>query len=499
MRIVLVNWARIRDGAMKGGGVNGYCQGLALELVRRGHEVVSLSGGVAYDPPGTRGVPPCRIHRHEDWLGVRVHEVINSPVLAPAIAQFLDPMGEVRAPDLERPVGDLLRDLAPDVVHFHNIEGFSAGCVDAALGLRRDRRGPVVLYSLHNYHTVCPQVYLMRAHRRACRAYENGHACATCVQGSEPGVERARRAGVRVEAVTSARTSAESRAHDPPLLTGMLRGPPWGRPDPDWDPLENDPTGEPPSDLPPNDFARRRSAMVAMLNRCDRVLAVSEFVRAKFEALGVRSDVLRTLHIGTRAGEIAADQPGAACPPPPTDPPRPLRAVFLGYHNRYKGLPMLADALELLTPEYLSRLHLSVYALGGEAIWPRYRRLEPRLAGLVFRHGYEPADIPWLVAAKDIGLVPSVWWDNGPQTVLEMQACGLPVLGARLGGIPDFVRHEHNGLLFRGNDRVDLARHLARLIDEPALAARLRAQVRPPPSMAEHAGELERLYVEPLS
>lgn len=50
MRIILVNWAKIWDGATQGGGVNGYAQSLALELVEQGHEVVYLSGGTAFVP-----------------------------------------------------------------------------------------------------------------------------------------------------------------------------------------------------------------------------------------------------------------------------------------------------------------------------------------------------------------------------------------------------------------------------------------------------------------
>src|SRR5688572_28584170 len=95
MRLVFVNWARIWDGASSGGGVNGYVQALALALAARGHEVVSLCGGTAYVADGPGGAPgACRIVRHADWMSVRVFEVVNSPVLAPAIAQFREPAVE---------------------------------------------------------------------------------------------------------------------------------------------------------------------------------------------------------------------------------------------------------------------------------------------------------------------------------------------------------------------------------------------------------------------
>ena len=91
-------------------------------------------------------------------------------------------------------------------------------------------------------------------------------------------------------------------------------------------------------------------------------------------------------------------------------------------------------------------------------------------------------------------MVPSVWWDNGPQTVFESLTCGVPVLGAELGGIPDSITHGVNGLLFRGNDRFDLARRLAEVVREPAMLDRMRANVRPGKSIASHAVEMETMY-----
>jgi glycosyltransferase involved in cell wall biosynthesis len=68
------------------------------------------------------------------------------------------------------------------------------------------------------------------------------------------------------------------------------------------------------------------------------------------------------------------------------------------------------------------------------------------------------------------------------------------VLGANIGGIPDFVKHGTNGLLFRANDRTDLARIITDLVRDPAQIDTLRAGITAPKSMAEHAGELLAEY-----
>lgn len=533
MRIVLVNWTRLADGASLGGGVSGYTQQLALELARRGHEVCYLSSGVAYTP----ALAPCSVRRHADHAGIRVFEVVNSPVVAPGPCQAKNPGVEVASPVLEAELTRFFRLLEPDIVHFHNIEGFSAGCLSAARKGEGGWPGAKVLFSLHNYHTVCPQVYLMQSGTRPCHSFDNGHACVGCFGECDPGAERTHRAklyalgfpppppppppplpvGDRIRQVFSRPT----RAVVPPLpLPGrpietfadlapdrvkpMPRSAPTTAPDrpsaddPLWTPLSNEVRPEPPSDKPPNEYAARRAAMVQALSACDRVLAVSAFVKAKFESFGVDPRVLDTVPIGSRMAELAGATP-AQHRTLPVEPNRPIRLAFVGYHNFYKGLHMLTDALELLPTDVLGRFDLLVNAKAVEEFEPRLRRLQPRLARLTVQYGYQYDRIPEILAGTDLGLVPSVWWDNGPQTVMEFFACGIPVLGAALGGIPDLVGHGVNGMLHRGNDRHDLAKRLTEIADDPGMLTRLRSGVRPPRSMKDHAATIEGIYARTLA
>lgn len=495
MRIVLANWAKIWHGAVKGGGVNGYCQALGLELVKRGHEVVSFCSGTSPGPSKADAPdgPRMFVRRHPDWRGISVYEVVGSPVRAPSRRQFPRPGPETSAPRLEALVRDFLAALSPDVIHFHSLEGFSAGCVEAAAA-----SGANVLFSLHNYHPICPQVYLMQGKRIACTNYDNGHCCVGCLTRFDPPApEEAPVDPVVVDDPALINSPMPGPERDPRTLgLPVVDESVFDQTDPFLRPVLNIPTAEPSSDKPPNAYARRRAAMVAALNQCDRVLGVSTFVTEKFEAMGVDRRRLLTMPIGTRMVELAERLRRAIEPPAPFDDAatRLVRLVFLGFHNAYKGLDLLADSLQLLPAETLGRFHLCIHALGGESIEPRFRRLEARLGRLTWTPGYRYEDIPWLVGGADIGIVPSVWWDNAPQTVFEFLACRVPVLGAELGGIPDFVKHGVNGLLFRGNDRHDLARKLESIITHPAMLTRLRANIKPPKSMTAHVRELESLY-----
>ena len=524
----MLNWPMVFEGARKG-GIAGYMQALALELTARGHHVSTIASGTTYTParrnkPRHKDRPgPCAPRRHPDWFGIGVYEIVNSPVLAPSLLQLNGPLAEVRSPELEAVFGRVLQDIRPDVLHVQSMEGFSLGCLDAAR-----RQGCRVVYSLHNYHPLCPQVYLMQGHRTVCTDYDGGRACTGCVPAPDPEHERGRRAAAHpdepppfeppspedqpeprrvplpVLPVELGETPASiDPADDPRGMSALLRS--WHEPrrwctpeDPTWQPFDNVPRAEPLHRGAPTDYGTRRAAFIEQLNQCDAVHAVSSFVAGKFIAHGVDAARVKTITIGTIANHLREHNAELAFDSPPreTVDARPLRLVFVGVNHWYKGLSMLADSLEMMTPDTLSRVALSVFAAGGKTIEYRFRRLEPRLASLRYGYEYGPQDLPWMCGGMDVGVVPSVWWDNGPQTVLEMQASGLPVIGAEAGGIPDFVRHESNGLLFTANDRFALAATIARCVNEPAMVARLRSNVRPPKTMAAHTLEMEPLYVQ---
>lgn len=58
--------------------------------------------------------------------------------------------------------------------------------------------------------------------------------------------------------------------------------------------------------------------------------------------------------------------------------------------------------------------------------------------------------------ASDIFVTPSLA-DNFPTTVLECLACGTPVVGFNIGGIPEIIEHKENGYLAKYKDSEDLA------------------------------------------
>jgi glycosyltransferase involved in cell wall biosynthesis len=87
----------------------------------------------------------------------------------------------------------------------------------------------------------------------------------------------------------------------------------------------------------------------------------------------------------------------------------------------------------------------------------------------------DEAGVDALMGRARAAVFPSVWHEPFGLVAVEAMAHGVPVIGSRVGGIPETVRDGHNGLLVEPNDVPGLAAAIDRLAADPALAARLGA------------------------
>lgn len=75
-------------------------------------------------------------------------------------------------------------------------------------------------------------------------------------------------------------------------------------------------------------------------------------------------------------------------------------------------------------------------------------------------------------------VLPSIWYENFPRTLVEAYACGLPVIASRLGALPELVDDGVTGLLVRPADAQDLARAMRWAMENPAEMARMGRNAR---------------------
>ena len=100
----------------------------------------------------------------------------------------------------------------------------------------------------------------------------------------------------------------------------------------------------------------------------------------------------------------------------------------------------------------------------------------------------------WLGRAD--GLVLPTLEDNCPMVVLEAMAAGVPVVAARVGGVPDLVENEKTGLLFDPRNGDDMSAAIAKLLAEPELGRTLAAEAKRQAQERFHPLVVARRHVE---
>jgi len=108
------------------------------------------------------------------------------------------------------------------------------------------------------------------------------------------------------------------------------------------------------------------------------------------------------------------------------------------------------------------------------------------------------ADMPGLLPALEVLAHCSLQPEPFGRVFIEGMAAGVPVVGAADGAAPEIIADGETGLLVPPGDDAALAEAIARLLDEPALAAKIRTAARRRAEadfgLAAHVRQIEAIY-----
>jgi glycosyltransferase involved in cell wall biosynthesis len=105
-----------------------------------------------------------------------------------------------------------------------------------------------------------------------------------------------------------------------------------------------------------------------------------------------------------------------------------------------------------------------VFAGYGEAEQEIARVPNAQFVG--FKTGEE---LEMLIRKAKISVYPSEWYENCPFSVIESQMYGTPVIGSRMGGIPELIAEGKTGELFEAKNVDDLEQKIRKLLFTPGL------------------------------
>ncbi len=161
----------------------------------------------------------------------------------------------------------------------------------------------------------------------------------------------------------------------------------------------------------------------------------------------------------------------------------PDYAVYVGRLDRPKGAHVLIDAAAGLRRK--SAMDGFKIKLAGTGHDQRYVDLlhsevrRNRLGDSVeFLGDVDPSAVPALLRNALFAVVPSIWYENLPNTLLESLASGTPIVASNIGSLAVAIRDEIDGLLFEPGNAGDLAAKMDRLLVDDALRMRMSTSCR---------------------
>lgn len=184
-----------------------------------------------------------------------------------------------------------------------------------------------------------------------------------------------------------------------------------------------------------------------------RYIALNEFCRNKFIEGGLPAE---RIVIKPNFVDFEAPSPG-------------LRNgfLFVGRLSAEKGIDVLATA-----HQQLAGSTLRVAGTGPQDA------LLKDVAGLSALGGLSMDQVRQEMSCATALVLPSIWYENFPRTLVEAFGCGLPVIASRIGALAELVADGTTGLLFEPGNAQDLAEKMRWALQHPDQMAQMGRNAR---------------------
>jgi glycosyltransferase involved in cell wall biosynthesis len=147
------------------------------------------------------------------------------------------------------------------------------------------------------------------------------------------------------------------------------------------------------------------------------------------------------------------------------------KLLYVGALAAAKGVHIAIRALALAQTQ-LPMVTLTIVGDGPDRATLEALAAELGVAQRVVFLGMR-SDVPQLLAAHDTMLVPSIWKEAFGYVLIEAMAVGCPVIASDVGGIPEVITNDQEGLLVRPSDVVQLSDAIVSLARNPGVRGRL--------------------------
>lgn len=221
-------------------------------------------------------------------------------------------------------------------------------------------------------------------------------------------------------------------------------------------------------------FTARFKDKIICVSEYDRQMALNKKITAKNKLItinnGIEVDSIKFLSKEEARKKLLNS---------PQDSPEMTIVGTVANFYATKGLKYLIESFNLLVNNYkLPAISYKLIIIGDG---DRRSELENLIANYNLKNhillvGKKENAVQYL-KAYDIYVCSSVK-EGFPYSILEAMIAELPIISTGVGGIPEIIKHEKNGLLIKPKNHGELAGQIKHLMDNPELAKQLGRQAK---------------------
>jgi len=166
--------------------------------------------------------------------------------------------------------------------------------------------------------------------------------------------------------------------------------------------------------------------------KIDYIITPSEFYRDKFIEDGINKNKIEAIHNSIEMNDYNVKTKDEGY------------ALYFGRLSKEKGILNLINAFKECNK---GLLYIAGEGPERETIEEiiKKNKLDDRVKLLGFLNKEQMTEV---TRKCKFVVVPSIWYENCPYSVLETLAIGKPVIGANIGGIPELVKDKENGFIY---------------------------------------------------
>lgn len=187
--------------------------------------------------------------------------------------------------------------------------------------------------------------------------------------------------------------------------------------------------------------------------KIDCIIAPSEFYKTKLIEDGIKEDKIKALHnfIDIKQYDVETQDDGYA--------------LYFGRLSKEKGILNLISAFSKTEN---GKLYIAGEGEEKENIKKLIdkNKLNDRVKLLGFLNSDEMRE--YIRKCKFV-VVPSIWYENCPYSIIETLAIGKPIIGSNIAGIPELVQDKVNGFTFKYDDADGLKKKIEELFNDDSL------------------------------